>query len=72
LVLGEKNVQFGIVADAVEEVNILRIDEILDPPGSVAGVSREYVLGVTSDALVVLDGKVLMKDERLYIDESDV
>ncbi len=68
LVLGDEHIQFGIVADAVNEVQVLRIDEILDPPGSIAGVSAECLRGVTSDALMVLDGQVLIQDERLYVD----
>lgn len=71
LVLGDDRVEFGVIADAIEEVRLLGIDEILDTPGSVAGVSREYLRGVTKDALLVLDGETLLKDPRLYIDETD-
>jgi hypothetical protein len=37
----------------------------------VAGVSREYLRGVTKDALLVLDGRALLNDERLYVDEKE-
>lgn len=71
LVLGKQRVEFGVVADAIDEVQMLRIDEVLDPPGSMAGVSREYLTGVTEDALLVLDGAALMSDEHMYIDEKE-
>lgn len=71
LVLGEERVEFGILADAVHEVTALRLDEIHEPPGTVAGVGREYLRGVTATALLVLDGDVLLRDARLVIDEGE-
>lgn len=59
-----------MLADGVQEVVTLRIDRVLDPPGSVTGAGREYLRGVTRDALLVLDGDALLSDERLYIDNS--
>jgi purine-binding chemotaxis protein CheW len=71
VVLGNDRVEFGILVDDVYEVTTLRLEEILEPPGSVAGASRDYLRGVTKDALSVLDGAALLKDERLYVDEKE-
>jgi purine-binding chemotaxis protein CheW len=71
LVLGVERVEFGMLADAVHEVRTLRIDELLEAPASVAGVGREYLRGVTKEALVVLDGAVLLQDTRLFIDQDE-
>jgi purine-binding chemotaxis protein CheW len=68
LVLGNDRPEFGILADEAREVVTVHTDEILEPPGSVAGVGREYMCGVTRDALVVLDGAVLLQDRRLYVE----
>jgi purine-binding chemotaxis protein CheW len=68
LVLGGDRAEFGVLADAAHEVRPLRAAELLEPPASVAGVGREYLRGVTEEALAVLDGLVLLRDSRLFID----
>jgi purine-binding chemotaxis protein CheW len=71
IVLGQQHAEFGVLADAAHEVLPLRLDEILEPPASVAGIGREYLRGVTTDALIVLDGAVLLQDRRLFIDQGE-
>src|ERR1019366_10209043 len=71
IVLGQDRIEFGIFADGVHEVILLQHNEVREPPGSVAGIAREYLRGVTADALIVLDGAVLLKDPRLTIDLGD-
>jgi purine-binding chemotaxis protein CheW len=71
LVLGGDRPEFGVLADAVAEVVALRAGEVLEPPETVAGIGREYLRGVTRDALIVLDGAVLLQDGRLFIDQAD-
>jgi purine-binding chemotaxis protein CheW len=69
LVLGDDRDEFGVVADTVQETVTLRIDEVLEPSGAAGG--RQYLHGVTSDALIVLDGAALLRDEQLVIDQGD-
>jgi purine-binding chemotaxis protein CheW len=71
VVLGDERAEFGVLADEVHEVTTLRIDEVHEAPGSVAGVAREYLRGVTAGALIVLDGAVLLRDSRLFIDQAE-
>jgi len=71
IVLGRERVEFGVLADAVHEVALLRTDAIADTPGSVSGAAREYVRGVTAGAMILLDGAALLDDPRLVIDLSD-
>jgi purine-binding chemotaxis protein CheW len=71
LVLGVGRAEFGLLADAAHEVRTLRTDDLLDPPDSVSGNRREYLRGVTAEALIVLDGAVLLRDQRLFIDQSE-
>jgi purine-binding chemotaxis protein CheW len=68
LVLGGERVEFGILADSVEEIQRLHRTALLETPGSVSGIAREYLRGVTADALIVLDGAVLLRDQRFFID----
>lgn len=71
IVLGDQRDEFGILADATEEVTALRIDALLEPPGSLDGAGRHYIRGVTEHARIVLDGAVLLEDERLIIDQGE-
>lgn len=70
LILGDERPEFGVLVDAVDEVTNLHIDQILKPPGSLSSVGRDYIRGVTSNALIVIDGGLLLRDERLCIDQS--
>jgi len=71
LVLGGERAEFGVLADAADEVLVLRTDELHEPPATVAGIGREYLRGVTGEALIVLDGGVLLRDGRLFIDQAE-
>ena len=71
VVLGGERPEFGVLAESAHEVITLRRDELLEPPGSVIGPGRESLRGVTRDALIVLDGAVLLQDARLFIDQVD-
>jgi len=71
LVLGLERDEFGVLADATLEVRKLRSDEVLAPPDSVSGIGRQYLRGVTREALILLDGAVLLQDSRLFIDEDE-
>ena len=71
VVLGRMRPEFGILADSTRELVALGTAEILSPPPSVSEQARRYMRGVTKDALVVLDGAVLLEDRLLYCDQSD-
>lgn len=70
VVMGIERAEFGILVDGTFEIVRLRQDDIVPPPESVAGVGREYVLGVTRKALLVLDGAALLRDSRLYVNQD--
>jgi purine-binding chemotaxis protein CheW len=71
IVLGHQRAEFGVLADEVHEVTTVPIDEVFAPVGSVAGIGREFLRGVTKDALIILDGARLLKESGLFIDQSD-
>jgi purine-binding chemotaxis protein CheW len=70
VIVGQGQPEFGMLADEVYEIVRLHIADLLDPPGSVSGMGRDCLRGVTKDALLVLDGAALLTDERLYVDEG--
>ena len=70
IVVGAEHCEFGILADAVDEVVTLRGGRILPPPASTGG-DGTHLRGVTEQGLIVLDGAALLADERLYVDQVD-
>jgi len=71
VVLGSERAEFGVLADATREVRALRSDEVLETVEPVAGIGRDYLRGVTKDALIVLDGAVLLQDGRLFVNQLE-
>jgi purine-binding chemotaxis protein CheW len=70
VLIGAVHPELGILADEAQSVMTLRKPELLDPPESVAGIGREFLCGVTEDALIVLDGEKLLRHEQLMIDQD--
>jgi purine-binding chemotaxis protein CheW len=71
LVLGASRTEFGLLADDVHEVLSVRLQDVLEAPPTVSGAGREYLRGVTPQALIVLDGAVLLRDARLFYQGED-
>jgi purine-binding chemotaxis protein CheW len=59
LVLGARRARFGLLVDAVGDVATLADDEVHEAPAS--SLAREYLIGVTADASLVLDGERLLQ-----------
>lgn len=71
IVLGTDAPEFGLLADRVDAMTKLRADDLLPVPASASGIAREYLRGVTRDALIVLDGAALLRDPRLFVDQRE-
>lgn len=59
LVIGQRTASFGIIADEVEDVQDLNTQEAT-PIENLSPSRREFVRGMTADALVVLDAAALI------------
>lgn len=71
VVVGMETAEFGILVDEAFEMATLRPNDIVPPPESVAGIGRECLLGVTREALIVLDGAALLRDPRLFVNQDE-
>jgi purine-binding chemotaxis protein CheW len=60
IVLGEERPAFGILADAVRELVNLPAFAVREPPEGIAA-QREYLRGVTPDAVLVLEATKLLQ-----------
>lgn len=67
VVLGVERDEFGILADTVAEVTVLRRDEILEPQAAGQEPGKEFLRGFGPGALALLDGAALLASPRLFI-----
>ncbi len=70
LVLGHDRPEYGVVIDAAIEVKALSRSSIVLPAVAIPEIQREFLLGVTPDATLVLDGSAMLSDARFMIDEA--
>lgn len=68
LVLGEERDELGIAVDDVVEVTRVRTVDVLPPARAAREYSRDWIRGVTCDAVVILDGRAILNDQQLHID----
>lgn len=69
VVLGGEHRELGILADAVHNVQRLPRAQARTA-GGIFGGDDNVVLGITADALIVLDGAALLNDPRLFIEQD--
>jgi len=70
VLIGAVQPELGILADEAQSVLTLREAELREPPATVAGIGREFLRGVTDDALIVLDGQRLLQHEQLIVNQD--
>ncbi len=69
-ILHGDTVEFGVVADAILGTRTLAADALEAPPPTVTGLGAEYVRGVTTERLVVLDASRILNDPRIIVDDQ--
>jgi purine-binding chemotaxis protein CheW len=69
IVLGTEQAELAIVADLVHEVTSLAVDELRAAPDFATGIERDYLRGITASALIVLEGRAILDDQKLHLDE---
>jgi purine-binding chemotaxis protein CheW len=67
IVVGDNRAEFGVLAHEVYPVSALPLQVILAASEVQFEVSRAYVRGVTTDALIVLDGHALLQEQALFL-----
>lgn len=69
LVLSSGDMQFGVLADAVEGVRPIKTAELKKLP-TLSGVREEYLYGVSPEGITVLDGGKLLADRSIIVHEK--
>lgn len=72
IVIGEQESELALCCNEVSDVVALPRARIVPPPTGAMADGRRDMLGVTDDAIVVLDGARLLADERLFVEQDEV
>jgi len=70
IIVEQDDMQLGILADAIRGVRHIRLDDIQPALPTLTGIRADYLRGVTSDRLVVLDVAKILSDSRILVDED--
>lgn len=70
IVIETGGLELGVLADQVNEVMDVRVDEIKTQIETLSGSSEEFIKGVTDDAVIILDMVGLAQDKRIIIHED--
>jgi purine-binding chemotaxis protein CheW len=60
---------FGVLADAIVGVHRIPIDRIQPVLPTLTGIREQYLQGVTSDRMIILDASSLLADAEIVVQE---
>ena len=69
IILRNKRMEFGILADAILGTMSVPLDAIQAPPATVTGIGAEYLKGVTKEQVIALDAEKILNDEKIIVNE---
>lgn len=70
IVLQLDDMEFGVLADRVVGIDSLEMDRLQPPLPTMTGRRAEYVLGITGDRVVVLDGRRMVLDPQIVVNDD--
>lgn len=62
--------ELGLLADASTGMRRIAIDQLQAPPATLSGIRADYLRGVTSDLLIVLDLVRILADPGIIVHEE--
>jgi purine-binding chemotaxis protein CheW len=70
LVVEAGEIKLGLLADAVQGVRSIPLEDIQSSLPTLVGIRQEYLKGITRDRTVILDAEKLLGDRKLVIHEE--
>ena len=65
-----EGMEFGILADSIIGVNTIPLSTVQTTLPTLTGVGAKYLLGITGDRVVILDGGKILSDEKIVVHEE--
>jgi purine-binding chemotaxis protein CheW len=70
IILQSEDMEFAILADQIIGTKLITLADTLDYLPTLSGVRADFLKGVTSVGIAVLDGRKILTDQNLIIDEK--
>lgn len=70
IILRDDHMEFGLLADVILGVRSAPLREIQPSLPTLTGIREDYLRGVTSERVVILDAQKLLSDKRLIVHEG--
>jgi purine-binding chemotaxis protein CheW len=70
IVVSLGSMEFGILADSISGVISLPLAELQPPPAALSGIREEFLRGVTTERLALLDMGKILTDSRIVVHEE--
>lgn len=71
IIVQDDTMEFGVLADEIAGVRQIRRDGIQPALPTLTGIREEYLLGVTPERTVLLDGRRLLANRSLVINDEE-
>ena len=70
IIIRDGRMEFGILADAILGARAIALEDIKPAPPTVTGIGAEYLKGVTSERIVILDAQRILGDEKIVVHQE--
>lgn len=70
IIIKNEEMEFGIYTDSLEGVIKVSKSDIKDSPLGVSDSSKDYISGITSDNLIILDTSKLLSDKKMIVNQE--
>ena len=70
IILRDENMEFAILADDILGTHSIAVGEIQNAPPTISGPGADYLRGVTSKGIILLDAGKILGDEKIIVDQA--
>lgn len=70
IILKNKEMEFGILADSILGASAINVKNLQKTLPTLTGVREEYLLGVTSEPIIILDAEKLLSDKKMIVNDK--
>jgi purine-binding chemotaxis protein CheW len=67
ILLSNNKMEFAVLADQVDGMQIRDRTQLSDPPLTINGIGKEYLLGIFPGPIIMINAKVILDDPKLII-----
>ncbi|MBC7473298.1 MAG: purine-binding chemotaxis protein CheW [Candidatus Sericytochromatia bacterium] len=70
IILKNNDMEFALLSESVIGITRLKRNDIQTKPFSLTGLQAEYILGMTTEKLVILDADKMLSDKKMIINQE--